>query len=51
VQGSFSWGISSLDKEEKDKLQEKAKKREEKRLEKTQGTLGKWMSKIIPARK
>ena len=36
VQGSFSWGISSQDKETKDKLQEKAKKKEEKRLEETQ---------------
>ena len=37
VQGSFSWGISSQDKETKDKLQEKAKKKEEKRLDETQG--------------
>jgi len=51
VQGSFSWGISSQDKEERDKLEEKAKKRDEKRLEKTQGTLTKWMRKAIPARK
>ena len=33
VKGSFSWGISSQDKETKDKLQEKAKKKEEKRLD------------------
>jgi len=51
VQGSFSWGITTLDKEEKDKLQEKAKKEEEERLEKTQGTVKKWMSKILPERK
>lgn len=50
MQGSFSWGISTLDKESKDKLQEKAKKREEKSLAKSQGTVGKWMSKMIPAR-
>ena len=51
VQGSFSWGISSLDKEAKDKQQEKAQKAEEKRLEKAQGTLSKWARKIMPARK
>jgi len=52
IKGSFSWGISNQDKEEKDKLQEKANKREEKKLEKTQGTLAKWMHKyVIPARK
>ena len=51
VQGSFSWGISSQDKETKDKLQEKAKKKEEKRLEQTQGTFKKLLRKIIPARK
>ena len=51
MQGSFSWGIGSLDKETKDKLQEKAKKAEEKRLEETQGKVKKWMSKILPARK
>ena len=51
MQGSFSWGIGSLDKETKDKLQEKAKKAEEKRLEETQGKVKKWMGKILPARK
>ena len=51
VQGSFSWGISSQDKETKDKLQEKAKKKEERRLEQTQGTFKKLLRKIIPARK
>ena len=51
VQGSFSWGISSQDKETKDKLQEKAKKKEEKRLEETQTKFQKMMRKIIPARK
>lgn len=35
VKGSFSWGITLMDKEQKDKLQEKAKKKEEKELEKT----------------
>ena len=51
VQGSFSWGISSQDKETKDKLQEKAKKKEEKRLDETQGKFKKMLRKIIPARK
>ena len=35
VQGSFSWGMSSLDKEEKEQLKEKIKKSEEERLDNT----------------
>ena len=51
VNGSFSWGIGLLDKEEKDKLQEIEKKKEKKRLNMAQGTLKKWMRKFLPARK
>ena len=51
VQGSFSWGISSQDKETKDKLQEKEKKKQEKLLDQTQGKFQKMLRKIIPARK
>ena len=35
VKGSFSWGITVLDKEQKDKLQEQAKRKEEQELAKT----------------
>ena len=48
VKGSFSWGITSLDKEQKDKLQEKARKKEEKRIEKSQTRVGKIISGIMP---
>ena len=50
IQGSYSWGITLLDKEQKDKLQEKAKKKDEKEQEKTQTRVGKWMKKIMPGR-
>ena len=50
VKGSFSWGITSLDKEQKDKLQEKARKKEEKRIEKSQTRIGKIISGIMPKR-
>ena len=50
IQGSFSWGITLLDKEQKDKLQEKAKKKDEKEQEKTQTRVGKWMKKMLPQR-
>ena len=50
IQGNFSWGITLLDKEQKDKLQEKAKKKDEKEQEKTQTRVGKWMKKMLPQR-
>ena len=48
IKGNFSWGITSLDKEQKDKLQEKARKKEKKRLEKEQTRVGKLIRKILP---
>ena len=51
VQGNFSWGISSLDKEQKDKLKEKAKKKEEKKLAKTQTRVGKFLKSLLPERR
>ena len=48
VTGSFSWGISTMDKEQKDKIREKVKKKEEKRLKKSQSRICKVISKIMP---
>ena len=48
MKGSFSWGITpSFEKSEKDKLKEKAKKKKEEELDKTQSRLCKWLHKNI----
>ena len=49
MKGSFSWGITpALEKSEKDKLKEKAKKKREEELDKTQGPISKWVRKMLP---
>ena len=49
MKGNFSWGITpALEKSEKDKLKEKAKKKREEELDKTQSTISKWARKILP---
>lgn len=39
IKGSYSWGINSIDKEQRDKDQEAAKKEDEKRLDESQGVI------------
>ena len=40
MKGNFSWGVTpALEKAEKDKLKEKAKKKREEELDRTQSTI------------
>ena len=49
MKGNFSWGVTpALEKSEKDKLKEKAKKKREEELDKTQSRISKWVRKILP---
>ena len=47
MKGSYSWGINSIDKEQRDKGQEAAKKEDERRLDESQGFIRRCLQKAF----